>query len=119
METFGKRTSDVDMAPTLKNQDLYCVDDGSDDDMKPIQDENENEPKVFNPSKAKFNKYLEEIRLRELKQTGQPVSGTFGDGGNTFNFVSLHKVDPACSFENMEVMQDYSCVLTLEDVNYN
>ena len=92
----------------MVDQDIYCQDDQSDEE-KPIQPASTD---VLNPSKAKFNKYLEEIRQRDA------VSGTFGEG-NTFNFGSVHKVDEACTIENVDVMQDYSCVLTLEDINYN
>lgn len=47
------------------------------------------------------------------------VSGTFGDGPTAFNFGTLHKVDPSCSIKDVNVLDDYSCVLVLEDISYN
>ena len=76
--------------------------------------EQEEEQQVLNPSKAKFNKYLEDIKQRE-----QQISGTFGEGQNQFEFVSKHKVDEAINLENVTVFQDHSAILTQEDINYN
>lgn len=47
------------------------------------------------------------------------ISGTFGDGPTSFNFGTLHKVDPCCSVMNVGVLHDYSCVLVMEDISYN
>ena len=38
--------------------------------------------------------------------------------GCNFDAVKI-KVDRACKMENVTVMQDYSCVLTNQDVAYN
>lgn len=58
------------------------------------------------------------MRQRESKQKGS-LPGTFGEGANQFSFATVHKVDPACRINDVEVMQDYSVTLSLEDVNYN
>ena len=80
--TFGGPSSkreDVEM----KNQpeDIYCAEEKSDDDLEPEAGVQE----VLNPSKAKFNKFLEDIRLREATQ-GNQVPGTLGEGANGFDF---------------------------------
>ena len=58
-----------------------------------------------------MTKYLEDIKLKEDGE----IAGTFGDGLNSFNFgaAHIHKVDPCCTFENVGVLEDYSCILTL------
>ena len=58
-----------------------------------------------------MTKYIEDQKQKE----GGDISGTFGDGINSFNFSAsnIHKVDPYCTFENVGVLQDYSCILTL------
>lgn len=75
----------------FEDEDIYGHSDNEpNDDNQPIVDDEE--PQVLNPSKAKFDKFLEDIRLREIQ-----ISGTFGDGQNTFNFGgSVFKVDPYC-----------------------
>ena len=78
-------------------------------------DEN-GEPAVLNASKAKFDKFLEDIRLREA---ADGVPGTFGDGTNTFNFGQFHQVDSNCELKGVSVMHDFSCVLIQEDISYN
>lgn len=49
-ETFGASAADGDAV--MANEDIYCHSEHS-DDGKPIQDDGE--PQVLNPSKAKFN----------------------------------------------------------------
>ena len=73
----------------------------------------EEDLKALNPSKTKFNQYLEDIRKKEQNQGGE-IPGTFGDGSNAFNFTSsVHTVDPTCTFDNVSVLEDYSSTLTL------
>jgi hypothetical protein len=76
---------------------------------------NDGEPAVLNPSKAKFDKFLEDIRQREAAS----ISGTFGEGPASFNFGTFFKVDENCEIKNVQVMHDLSCVLVLEDIAYN
>ena len=57
-----RKPEDVEMEPS-KAADIYCNSEQSDDDHRPIPDNHE--PEVLNPSKAKFDKFLEDIRLRE------------------------------------------------------
>jgi len=62
----------------------------------------------------------EDQKKRESTQTGGEIPGTFGDGANAFDFnATRHQVDPACTFANVTVLQDYSCVLALHDIDYN
>jgi hypothetical protein len=65
-------------------------------------------------SKVKIAKYLE-----EQEQKPEAITGTFGPGADTFNFKSTCEVDKACDLNKVAVLQDYSCTLTLEDINYN
>lgn len=75
-----------------------------------VQDDQVDLEEPLNPSKQKFSKYIEDQRQ---------ISGTFGEGTNQFQIENRIKVDAACSLENMAVFQDYSCVLTNQDISYN
>jgi hypothetical protein len=63
------------------DENIYCQSEKDDEEQDLNQ---EDEQMVLNPSKTKFNKFLEDIRQREIQNN---VAGTFGEGDNGFTFV--------------------------------
>ena len=109
--TFGDKTN----SKGSENDDIPMEEPSGrrEEDSEQIIEGSQDEDQVVNPSKAKFNKYLEDIRQREARasKSNPQISGTFGEGGNAFNFVNLHSVDTNCELSNVTVLSDYSCTL--------
>ena len=106
-EEQAARRSKVDTS------NLYRQSDDSDSDGA-AEERQRKQAMQARDSKVKIQKYLDD---QEMAAGG--VSGTFGNGADTFNIVNVVKVDQACDLNNVQVSGDYSCILALEDINYN
>ena len=73
-------------------------DDGEDD----IENDKENHVNVIQPSKAKFDRFKEEVKQRETTAM--------------LNLTPQFKVDSQCELKDVIVFQDYSCKLSRQDL---
>jgi len=81
---------------------IYGEDDSDDGGQKEDQSE---EVKEIIPSKSKYDKFVEEVKVREIRAE-QRI------------FPEI-KVDPQCEVADVKVFQDYSVKLTLPEVNFS
>ena len=111
IHTFGANGAESTLSNVRKAQEEV---NDEDVDLGAVQDQEMRDEGTG--SKAKAEKYLDEERQKQ-----ENIAGTFGDGSLAFNFEGPKiKVDKDCKMKkNFSVFQDYSCVLSKEDVEYS
>ena len=81
---------------------IYAEDESDEEkQLKKIDEDKE----VIKPSKSKFNRFVEEVKIREITAMQR-----------IFKEI---KVDPQCELNDVKVFQDYSVKLNLFEVNFS
>ena len=93
------QANQIGLNPQLNN--IYGQDDSEDEVARPVVDGDDEE--VIKPSKSKFDRFVEEVKMRETNAMAR--------------IFKECKVDPQCELSDVKVFQDYSVKLTLQEVN--
>ena len=70
---------------------------------------------AINPSKSKYDQYLEEIKQRESKKKNNESND---DNENIKKVKIIMPVDRDCKIKNVRVFEDYSVSLIQTDITY-